>query len=113
MKWTKLAQSQLITAKSITMSNFLLVVFLLCFLQSSLAHAEHFTDHFNEQLPTVEFQDCHTCHQGMDAPPALLSLQWLSASGYYFIVSSNSSTQLIQPQFVQPLLRAPPVIAYS
>ncbi len=78
--------------------------FLLFFLTSVFTHAQHLT----EQAITVEQQECHICHQGIDLPPELPQTLPLCGVSY-----DDNSYQVISNQFkanyfVNPQLRAPP-----
>jgi len=95
------------TSKKLTTTNALtLVVFVLFFLTSILVHA----DHLATQATNVEQQECYICHQGLDTPPELPQVKNLFIASY-----CNNSYQTITAQFkannfVQPQLRAPPVL---
>lgn len=83
-----------------------LVVFLLLFLTSVIAHAEHLV--FQEI--SAEQQDCHLCNQGIDTPPELPQVQATSVTRFDFVTSQKLTQKLLLNDFVQPPSRAPPVI---
>lgn len=83
-----------------------LMVFVLLFLTSALAHA----DHLVAQAITVEQQDCHICNQGIDTPPELTQVQAIVVSGYKHVISKATTAEFTFSYFVQPPLRAPPFI---
>lgn len=95
-----------LSKKISTMNASALVVFLLLFLISTLAHADHITT----AGVNAEQQDCYICYQGLDTPPDLSK----SASGflasYCYTTFDLISVQLKINDFVQPLLRAPPLL---
>ncbi|WP_136037996.1 hypothetical protein [Candidatus Colwellia aromaticivorans] len=82
------------------------MVFVLLFLTSVLAHADHLVD----QRTAVEQQDCQLCNQGIDIPPELPQVQAIVVTGYNFYTSQLTTAEFTLSQFVQPLLRAPPFI---
>lgn len=89
-----------------TMKAFALMVFLLLFLISGLAHAEHLV----QQDINPEQQDCHICSQGIDTPPKLLQIKTTNASLYGVVVAKDNVIQTPLSSFVQPPSRAPPFI---
>jgi hypothetical protein len=88
-----------------TMNVIALMVFVLLFLLSTLAHA----DHLAEQTTNVEQSECYICHQGLDTPPELPQVQLLSITHYFFTPKPIVTTGLKASYFVKPQLRAPPV----
>jgi len=92
--------------KNITTMNALaLMVFLLFFLTSSLAHAQHLA----VDSDIVE-QECHICHHNIDTPPEFPDIQPLAVSRYSLAINKGAVTAFKVSNFVQPPLRAPPVI---
>ena len=87
-----------------TMNARALMVFLLLFLVSTLVHA----DHLIEQGTNVEQIECYLCHQGIDTPPELPSVQLASIVSYCSPVQAALSIVFKRNYFVQPQLRAPP-----
>ena len=83
-----------------------LMFFLLFFLTSNLVHA----DHLIEQATQVEQSECYICHQGLDTPPKLPQVQAPFINSYYLASCEESTVQFKRSSFVQPQLRAPPVI---
>ncbi len=83
-----------------------LMVFVLLFLTSALAHA----DHLAGQAIMVEQQDCHICNQGLDTPPELTQIQAIVITGYKVLISKKTTTKFAFSYFFQPPLRAPPFI---
>ena len=83
-----------------------LMVFLLLFLTSVIAHAEHLV--FQEI--TVEQQDCHICNQGIDSPPELPKIKAVAVTRFDFVTSTEFTQKLLLNDFIQPPSRAPPVI---
>jgi len=83
-----------------------LMVFLLLFLISVLAHAEHLV----QQNTTIEQQDCHICSQGIDTPPKLLQRKTTNFTLYNLVVLKEKVIQTTLSYFVQPPSRAPPYI---
>ena len=82
------------------------MVFLLLFLTSVIAHAEHLA--FLET--TVEQQDCHICNQGIDNPPELPQVKAIAVSRFDFVTSKELTQKLLLNDFIQPPSRAPPII---
>lgn len=101
LKTSRDPQNNLTTMKAIA-----LVVFLLLFLTSVLAHAEHLV--FQET--TVEQQDCQLCNQGIDTPPELTQIQAITVSRYNLFIAKVATPQFTLSYFVQPPSRAPPFI---
>jgi len=83
-----------------------LMVFLLLFLTSVIAHAEHLVF----QDITAEQQDCHICNQGIDNPPELPQVKAFAVTRFDFVSFKESTQQLLLKGFFQPLSRAPPII---
>jgi len=83
-----------------------LMVFVLLFLTSVLAHA----DHLVAQKTTSEQQGCQLCNQGIDTPPELPQVQAPVVTRYSFFTAKVTTVEFTLTQFVQPLLRAPPFI---
>jgi len=81
-----------------------LMVFVLLFLTSTLAHADHLVD----QRAAVEQQDCQLCIQGIDTPPGLPQVQEFVVTRYNLYTSHVNTADFVLNQFVQPRLRAPP-----
>ncbi len=89
-----------------TMNAIALVAFMLLFFVSTLAHADHLIE-----LPTnVEQQECYICHQGLDTPPELVKISFANTACYSLVSSNVSSVKFSPSYFVQPQLRAPPVL---
>jgi len=101
LKTSKDAQNNLTTMKAVA-----LMVFLLLFLTSVLAHA----DHLVIQETTVEQQDCHICNQGIDTPPELPPIQALAVSRHTQVISQLTTTKFTLNNFVQPPSRGPPFV---
>ena len=87
-----------------TMNVRALMVFVLLFLASTLVHADHLT----EQGTHVEQVECYLCHQGIDTPPELPSVQLASIASYFSPVQAAATIEFKRYYFVQPQLRAPP-----
>lgn len=83
-----------------------LMVFVLLFLTSVIAHA----DHLVVQEITIEQQDCQLCNQGIDSPSALSQVKAAVVSRYSLFTAKVTITEFMLSQFVQPPLRAPPFI---
>lgn len=83
-----------------------LMVFLLLFLTSVLAHAEHLA----LQETAVEQQDCHICNQGIDTPPELPQIQAISVSRYNLVTWKAVTTKFTLSYYVIPPSRAPPFV---
>ena len=89
-----------------TMNASALVVFLLLFLISILAHANHIaTTGVN-----TEQQECYICHQGLDTPPDLPKIQNGFIASYCYTTFCLISALFKVNDFVQPPLRAPPLL---
>jgi len=88
----------------VTMNAIALMAFLLLFLTSTLAHA----DHLIEQSVNVEQQECYICHQGLDTPSELPTIQTPVVTSLYLSVVKVVSAGFKLNSFVQPQLRAPP-----
>lgn len=84
-----------------------LMVFLLLFLTSVIAHAEHLVF----QDTTLEQQDCQLCNHGIDTPPDLLKIKMLGVTRYYFVISKAIATKYTPGYFIIPPSRAPPRIS--
>ena len=89
-----------------TMNATALMVFLLLFLMSTIAHAQHITEYSDN----IEQQECHICHHNIDTPPEFPQIQPLATNRYIFTVNKDTVTVYKANNFVQPPLRAPPVI---
>jgi len=89
-----------------TMKAIALMVFLLLFLISTLAHA----DHLVAQATAIEQQDCHICNQGIDTPPELPKVQAIAVSRYNLVISKIATAEFVLSNFVKPPSRAPPFI---
>ena len=87
-----------------TMNAIALMVFVLLFLTSILAHADHLTDNNT----TIEQQNCQLCNQGIDTPPEESLVQAIVITRYTSFISQVIINDFLPNQFVQPLLRAPP-----
>lgn len=87
------------------MNAIALMVFLLLFLVSTLAHAEHLVS----QATAIEQQDCHICNQGIDTPPKLLQVHANINTRYNLVTQAISTTDFSLSNFVKPRLRAPPL----
>ncbi|PHR83522.1 MAG: hypothetical protein COA59_11925 [Colwellia sp.] len=81
-----------------------LMVFVLLFLTSVLAHADHLID----QSTAIEQQDCQLCNQGIDTPPDLPQVKASIVTHGVFFTITVTTAEFSFSQFVQPLLRAPP-----
>lgn len=89
-----------------TMKAVALMVFLLLFLASLLAHA----DHLVTQNTVTEQQDCQLCNQGIDTPPIFPQVIATFVTRYNNFTTKIFTVEFTLSQFVQPLLRAPPLI---
>ena len=95
------------TYKNITSVNALaLAVFVLLFLMSTLVHANHIASNAIH----AEQQECYICHQGIDTPPVLTQVKNIFVASYYTDLYDLSIAKFKVNNFVQPPLRAPPVI---
>lgn len=83
-----------------------LIVVVLIFLISLLAHA----DHLALQKTIADQQDCQLCNQGIDTPPELSEIQAIIATRYSSLTIKITIAKSTFSQFFQPLLRAPPFI---
>jgi hypothetical protein len=101
-----LKKSKNTTNNVTTMNAIALMVFVLLFLTSVLAHA----DHLVTQKTTAEQQGCQLCNQGIDTPPELPQVQVPVDTRYSFFTAKITTVEFTLTQFVQPLLRAPPFI---
>lgn len=81
-----------------------LMVFLLLFLTSVLAHAEHLV----LQETAIEQQDCQLCNKGIDTPPALLLIKAKSVTQYTNARAKEVTIEFALSYFIQPPSRAPP-----
>lgn len=88
-----------------TMNALALVVFVLLFLISTVAHADHIT----AQANNAEQQECFICHQGLDSPSELPKVKTIVASSYSLKTYQTFSPLFNTSSFLQPQLRAPPV----
>ena len=88
----------------VTMNAIALMAFVLLFLTSTLAHA----DHLIEQSINVEQQECYICHQGLDTPSELPTIQTPVVINLYLSVVKVVTADFKLNSFVQPQLRAPP-----
>jgi len=89
----------------VTMSAIALMAFLLLFLTSTLAHA----DHLIEQSVNVEQQECYICHQCVDTPPEQPQVQVVAVTSYQLKPQKILTVTFKASGFVQPQLRAPPI----
>jgi len=89
-----------------TMKAIAIMVFMLLFLTSVLAHADHLVD----QKTTVEQQDCQLCNQGIDTPSDLPQIQTSVVTRYNLFTAKVTTIDFTPKQFIQPPLRAPPFI---
>ncbi len=87
-----------------SISAYATMLFVLLFLASSLAHADHLFD----VTSIAEQQECHICHQGIDAPPELSQFEFNITSIYSYISSKIAVVVVNKLYFIQPQLRAPP-----
>lgn len=88
-----------------TMKAIALMVFLLLFLISTLAHA----DHLVSQATSIEQQDCHICNQGIDTPPELPQVHAI-ITRYNLVTQAIATADFSLSNFVKPPSRAPPSI---
>ncbi|MFT7005830.1 MAG: hypothetical protein ACJAXJ_000331 [Colwellia sp.] len=93
------------TTNLTTMKAIALMVFVLIFLTSVLAHADHLAD----QGTAAEQQDCHICNQGIHTPPELPKIQAIVVTRYNLFTAKVTAAEFTSSQFIQPLLRAPPL----
>jgi len=89
-----------------TMNALALMVFVLLFITSTLVHANHLTEH----SINIEQQECHICHQGIDAPPELPKIQPHSVVSYHLNSQKVIAVHGKTSSFIQPQLRAPPTL---
>ena len=89
-----------------TMKAIALMVFLLLFLSSTLAHA----DHLASKAIAIEQQDCHLCNQGIDNPAKSPKVHAIINTRYNLVIQAIVTTDFSLSNFVKPLLRAPPSI---
>jgi len=89
-----------------TMKAIALMVFLLLFLVSTLAHA----DHLASQVTAIDQQDCHICNQGIDTPPELPQVYAIIVTRYNLVTEAIATTDFSLNYFVKPPSRAPPFI---
>lgn len=82
-----------------------LVVFLLLFLGSIFAHANHIA---SESI-NAEQQDCYICQLGLDSPPDLPKINNGFSANYCCSEIDIISVFFKDNDFAQPQLRAPPV----
>lgn len=105
MMRTKSTDNKNINKKISTMNVSALVVFLLVFLLSIFAHANHVAiDTLN-----AEQQDCYICQQSLDTPPELPKIQSEFFASYCYSTIDLVSALFKGSDFAQPQLRAPPV----
>lgn len=90
--------------QTINMNALALMVFLLLFLASTLVHANHLI----AQATNVEASECYICHQGLDTPSDLPTIQFLLTVGYPLKSDEIVSALFKVTYFVYPQLRAPP-----
>jgi hypothetical protein len=83
-----------------------LMVFVLLFLTSVLAHA----DHLVTQKTTAEQQGCQLCNEGIDTIPELPQVQAPVDTRYSFLTAKITTVEFTLTQCVQLFLRAPPFI---
>lgn len=100
-----LSTSKSTTNNLTTMKAIALMVFLLLFLSSTLAHAEHLAS----TAIAIEQQDCHICNQGIDTPPKLLQVHANITTRYNLVTQAIFTTDFSLSNFVKPPLRAPPL----
>jgi hypothetical protein len=101
-----LKKSKNTTNNVTTMNAIALMAFVLMFLTSVLAYA----DHFVAQGTTTEQQNCHMCNQEVDTPPESPKIQAIVVTRYNFFTAKVTTAEFTLSQFVKPLLRAPPFI---
>lgn len=89
-----------------TMNAQALMVFLLLFFASTLVHA----DHLIEQGTNVEQIECYLCHQGLDTPPELPQIQLFAVTSHFISLQTVTSVEVKSSDYVQPQLRAPPLL---
>lgn len=99
-----LKRSNRTTNNLTTMRAIALMVFVLLFLTSVVAHADHLAD----QRTAVEQQNCQLCNQGIDTPSEVSQIQATVVTRYYSYTPQITTTEFPPSQFVQPPLRAPP-----
>jgi hypothetical protein len=83
-----------------------LMVVMFLFLTSLIAHAEHLAT----PKSIVEQQNCQLCKQEIDTPLELLVIQVVLDTCYNPFVAKVTTVEFIFSQFIQPFLRAPPLI---
>jgi hypothetical protein len=91
--------------KSATMNALALMVFVLLFFISTVAHADHITT----QVTNAEQQECYICHQGIDTPPELSQIHTVFVASFAVNPPKAVTVQFKVNNFIQPPLRAPPV----
>lgn len=87
-----------------TMTAIAFMVFVLLFLLSTLAHADHLVAHSVDAEP----QECYICHQGLDTSNNSVELVVNSISSYRVKCQKITPTPANHHYFVYPQLRAPP-----
>ena len=102
--WRFVESSQTSQHNLTTMKAIALMVFLLCFLTSTFAHAEHLVAQDN----IAEQQDCQLCNQGIDTPPDIPQLKETVVTRYNVFAAIVTTADFTSTQFIQPPLRAPP-----
>jgi len=101
---SKLTNTEL--KKSATMNALAVMVFALFFLTSTLVHADHIATHaINAEQP-----ECYICHQGIDTPTELPQVNSIFVASYCNNLFEAITAQSKVNYFIQPQLRAPPVI---
>ena len=88
-----------------TMTVMTVMVFLLCFFTSAMVHAEHVA----KTNSNVEQQECYLCHQGIDTPTQSPQIQFVSIVKFGLLTENFTLVFVKNNDFVQPLLRAPPI----
>jgi hypothetical protein len=89
-----------------TMNALALMAFLLTFLFSTLAHADHIATH----ALNAEQQECYICHQEIDTPPELPHVRASFSLSYNANIYDVVTAQFKVDDFFKPQLRAPPVV---
>ncbi len=72
------------------------------------SHSEHFTQVEFDASSTFDKHDCHVCQQGIDSPPASLEVKQARERLLFIISAYRISAILTFPDYIYPLLRAPP-----
>ena len=90
--------------KSNNMNVIAFMLLLLIFLASIFVHSNHLI----AQATNVEASECYICHQGVDTPPELPQIKFISTVSYFLNTYQVLTIEFKDNHFIQPQLRAPP-----